>query len=146
MKKLFRRIFPSREMRRYRKMHHRHRRELIKLAKETREYDWCWLHQMVMLQIKQMHEYYSAGDNVWQTDETRLPIVEELKYVLDMYEEIDRLENDHLGLEWIMEDGNIKFIHPEGYMEKHKEKEDRITELYEEIYSSIGKNLRNWWD
>ena len=146
MGKLFRRLFPDKEIRRYRKMHRKHRKELVKLAKETHEYDWCWLHQSVIMQIRHMHEYYSAGDNVWQTDETRLPIIEELKYVLDMDSEIDRLENDHLGLELVMKDGKIEFIRPEGYREKANAKEERITELYEEIYSSIGKNLHNWWD
>lgn len=123
MKNLWMKIFPSKEMRRYRKMHRRHSKELIKLAKETSEYDWCWLHEMVIMQIKHMHEYYSAGDNVWQMDESRLEIVEQLKYVLDLNDEIDRLEDI-----WTLE--SI----------------DKINELYEELYGSIGKNIQRWWD
>ena len=117
MNKLFRKIFPDKEFREFRKMHRRHRKELIKLAKETAEYDWCWLHQMVMLQIKQMHEYYSAGDNVWQTDETRLPIIKELKHVLDLEDERDNTYD------------SVK-----------------EQELLEDIYEYIGKNIQNWWD
>ena len=87
MKKLFRRLFPNKEMRAYRKMHRRHRKELIKHAKETGEWDWYWLHGSILMQIRHMHEYYSAGNNVWQTDETRLPIIEQLKRVLDLDDE-----------------------------------------------------------
>lgn len=123
MNKIFRKLFPSKEMRRYRKMHRKHRKELIKLAKETHEYDWCWLHESVIMQIKHMHEYYSCGDNVWQTDDTRLPIIEELQYVLDLEKEIDRLSDDY-SLEAC----------------------NKSKELYEELYRSIGKNLENWWD
>lgn len=126
MKKLFRRLFPSKEMRAYRKMYHRHRRELIKHAKKTREFDWGWLHDSVIMQIRHMHEYYTERNNVWQTDETLIPIIQSLKYVLNLQEEIDNLWDDD-ALSW-------------------EEKANREQELYESIYHSIGDNLQLWWD
>ena len=126
MKKLFRKLFPSKEMRAYRKMHRRHRKGLIKLAKETREWDWGWLDDAVRIRIKHMYEYFSAGNNVWQTDETRLPIIEQLKHVLDLYEELDHLW-DGESTDW---DAICK----------------REQELYEEIYSYIGRFIQYWWD
>lgn len=147
MNKLFRKLFPDKEFREFRKMHRKHRKELVKLAKETGEWDWSWLHQMVIMQIKHMHEYYDAGNNVWQVDESRLQIVEELKHILDLEEEADRLENDHCGLELVYEgDRLVDCIRPDDYLERITKNYERIDELYEEIYSSIGKNLRNWWD
>lgn len=126
MKNLFRKIFPSKEVCAYRKMHRRHRKELIKLAEETREWDWGWLDDAVRVRIKHMHEYFSAGNNVWQTDETRLPIIEQLKHVLDLYDELDHLW-DGESTDW---DAICK----------------REQELYEEIYSYIGCTLQHWWD
>lgn len=123
MKRLLKRLFPSQEMREYHKMHQEHRKELIKLAKETHEYDWGWLHEMVIMQIRHMHEYYSAGNNVYQVDESRLQIVEELKQALDMQEEIKFAEMDF----------DLKSV-------------DKEQELYEKLYSFIGKNIRKWWD
>lgn len=146
MSKLLRKLFPSKEMREYRKMHRRHRNELVKHAKETGEWDWCWLHQSVIMQIRHMHEYYSAGNNVWQVDESRLKVVDQLQRILDMEEEINRLENDHLGLEWIDHGDRIEFIKPDDYREKSDAKEKRILELYQEIYSSIGRDIHWWWD
>lgn len=147
MNKLFRKIFPDKEYREFRKMHRRHRKELVKLAKETGEWDWSWLHEMVIMQIKHMHEYYSNGNNVWQTDETRLPIIKELKYVLDLQDELERLEDDHCGLELVYEgDRLVGHTVPDDFLEKYNKKEAREQELYEEIYSSIGKNLQGWWD
>ena len=126
MKKLLRTLFPSKEMRAYRKMHRRHKRELVKLAKTIREWNYGWIDELVLTQIKHMHEYFSAGNNVWQTDETRLPIVEQLKHVLDLYDEMDNL--------W---ESSTKDC---GQVLK------REQELYEEIYGYIGAHLKEWWD
>ena len=123
IKRLLKKFFPSQEMREYHKMHCNHRKELVKLAKETHEYDWEWLHEMIIMQIRHMHEYYSAGNNVYQVDESRLKIVEELKQALDIQEEIKFAEMD----------ADFKSIYKE-------------LELYEKLYSFIGKNIRNWWD
>ena len=104
MNKLFRKIFPSEGMRKFRKMHRRHRKELVKLAKETGEWDSCWLHRSVIMQIMHMHEYYYAGNNVWQVDESRLEIVEQLQHILDLVSELERVENDDCGFELIFDD------------------------------------------
>lgn len=130
MKKLFRKLFPNKEQRAYHKMHRRHRKELIKHAKETGEWDWGWLHDSIIMQIRHMHEYYTAGNNVWQTDETRLPIIEQLKHILDMAEEIDNFYNNN----------DVRDF--EGF-EQFEAKEQA---LYDELYSSIGRDLRYWWD
>lgn len=121
--KIFNQLYWTKEMQHYRKMRRRHKKELVKLAKETREFDWGWLHQMVVMQIKHMHEYYSAGDNVWQIDESRNKIIEQLQQTLDIQSEIEK--ND--------EDFSLNSL-------KNEE------ELYYRFYSSIGKNILWWWD
>lgn len=130
MKKLFRRLFPSKGQKAYSKMHRKHRKELTKHAKKTSEYDWCWLHESIIMQIKHMHEYYSAGNNVWQVDESRLQIVTQLRHILDLDVKIERMENDY----------------PDDYKDKVLEYDKKEQELYEELYSYIGKYLRWWWD
>ena len=146
MKKFLRRLFPSPEMRAFRKMRRRHRKELVKLVKETSEWDWGWLHDMIIMQIRHMHEYYSAGNNVWQSDETLLPTIEQLKHVLDLDEEIDKVYDDDFDAVFVHENGKITVNFPDSYWEDAKECMKREQELYEELYSFIGKNLRNWWD
>ena len=117
MNKFFRKLLPKKkEMKAYYKMHKRHRKELIEHAKKTKEWDWCFLHDSVMMQIKHMHEYYSAGNNVYQIDESRNEIIKQLEYVLSMEGQIERGECDNL------------------------------EEKYEEMYRYIGKNMANWWD
>lgn len=125
LRRLWKRLFPSKEMRVYRRMHRKHKRELMKLAKKVHEWDYGWIDELVLTQIKHMYEYFSASNNVWQTDETRLPIVEQLKHVIDLYEELDGL--------W----GKNK-----DYMDSLK----RERELYEEIYSYVGCHIKEWWD
>ena len=144
MKNLFRKIFPSKEVCAYRKMHRRHRKELMKLAEETREWDWGWLDDAVRIRIKHMYEYFSTGNNVWQTDETRLSIIEQLKHVLDLYDELDHLWDDHTRGHIVNEDGSI--TPTEASTKSYIEKINREQELYEEIYSYIGKYIQWWWD
>ena len=127
MKKLFRRLFPSKEMRAYRKMRKRQRKELLKLAKATGVCDWSWLHDMVIMQVRHMHEYYTENNNVWQSDETRLPIIEQLKHVLNLNDKIENMSEDSCIVDY-------------------KEFDKKEQELYEELYSYIGKYLRWWWD
>ena len=135
-------------MREYRKMHRRHRKELVKLAKEIRPFDWCYLHDMVLMQIRQMHEYYTKGNNVWQIDESRFEIIEQLKEVLDTQEAIERNYEDDCGLEFVYdEDGNIiKTIRPDNYSERVLHKYDEEIHLYEKFYTLIGKNILSLWD
>ena len=136
----------KREMREYRKMHRRQRKELVKHAKETRVYDWGWLHDSIIMQVRHMYEYYSAGNNVWQSDETLLPIIEQLKHILDLEAEIDRMQDDDLGAKYIHENGVCTAFYPDDYTERVHEWHKREQELYEEIYETIGKYLRYWWD
>lgn len=137
MNKLFRKLFPSKEYRAYLKMHRRHRKELVKHAKETGEWDWSWLHDSVIMQIRHMYEYYTAGNNVMQADETRLPIIEQLKYILDLEDKLHQLEDEYFG-DW----ENKK----ENAVKEYRDYEKKEQELYEEIYSSIGKYIQWWWD
>lgn len=147
MDKLIRKLFPNKEMREYNKMHRRHRKELIKLAKETGEWDYSWFHRSAIMQIRHMHEYYSAGNNVWQVDESRLEIVEQLQHILDLNEELGNRLDDCCGFELVYEgDKIIGYNSPDDFKERYKENDRRIQELYEEIYSSIGKHIQCWWD
>ena len=144
MKKLFRRLFPNKEMCAYHKMHRRHRKELVKHAKETREWDWGWLYDSTIMQIRHMYEYFSDGNNVWQVDESRLEIVEQLKHVLDLNDELDHLWDDYESNLIKNDDGSVT-VSNEGH-KKYAAIWDREQELYEEIYSYIGKYIQWWWD
>ena len=128
MKKLFRRLFPSKEMRAYRKMYRRHRKELVQLAKQDRDFDYGWLYDFTIMKIKHMYDYFSEGNNVCQSEESLNEILSQLKYVLELHEELDSLWDT---------DGDTN-----GCLDRWK----REQELYEEIYSYIGKTILYWWD
>lgn len=100
------------------------------------------------MQIKHMYEYYSAGNNVWQADESKLRTVEQLECILDLIYELEEVENDNCGLELIYDENDnlIGSIKPDDYDKRIQEQDNQIKKLYEEIYSLIGKNIRCWWD
>ena len=118
------------EKRAYRKMRRRHKKELIKLVKADRPWDTCYLHNLVITKIKHMYEYYSAGNNVWQTDETRIPICVQLNHILQLQDELDHLY-DRDGKFSVEEVTNIW---------------ERESELYKSIYTFIGEHMEEWWD
>lgn len=147
--KLFRKIrnLFNKEKRAYNKMHRKHRKELIKMAKEDAEWDWEFLHDLVMTKIRHMYEYYKAGNNVWQVDETLLPTIDELKHVLDLQEELDHLFDNKPRPEMTKnENGSLTFT----WTDEAKAQSDalyiREDEIYKEIYTYIGEHLRGWWD
>ena len=116
----------------YRKMYRKHRKEMIRLAKEDRDFDWGYLHDLVITKIKHMYEYYSAGNNVWQTDETRVPICIQLNHVLQLQEELDHIYDkvDFNSMTLGTSINNLK----------------KESELYKQIYKFIGEHLEEWWD
>lgn len=116
MKKLWNRIFKSKEMREYWKMYKRHRKTMIKLAKEDRDWDFGYLHDFVVTKIKHMYEFYCAGNNIWQSEESLKQILETLAHAIDLAEK----------------------IHNSGIYAESK--------LYEEFYTYIGQNIQYWWD
>ena len=147
MKKLFKILFPSKETRAYRKMHRKHRKELIQLAKEDREWDWAYLHDIVLAKIRHMYEYFSAGNCVWQTDETLLPTIDELKHVLDLQYELEHLFDNIPHPDMTKnDDGSLTFTWSDEVSASRDEVYKREDEIYKEIYTYIGEYLRGWWD
>lgn len=110
----------SKEKRAYYKMQRKHRKELIKLAKEDRDWDWEYLHVLVITKIRHMYEYQSAGNCVMESEDTP-NIIAELKHVLDLQNEIDT-QKPHFCIN------------------------DFEIEKYREIYEYIGSNILGWWD
>ena len=117
MKKLWKRIFKSKEMREYWKIYKKHRKTMIKLAKADRDFDYDFLHDLVVTKIKHMHEYYSAGNNVCQSEESLNHILETLKHAIDLADKLDGV--------WLS---------------------DKVVVAYKEFYSYIGENILWWWD
>ena len=144
MKKLFRKLFPSKEMRAYNKMHRRHRKELVKHAKQTREWDYGWLYDSTIMQIRHMCEYYTARNNVYQSDESLISLIDSLKYVLALNDRLNHLWDDHIREHVINEDGSITPTDnsAKSFIDKSKEE----MELYRGIYWHIADNIMTWWD
>lgn len=139
----------KKEMREYKKMYRRHRKTMIELAKSDADFDHWYLHRLVITKIRHMYEYYSAGNNVWMCSESLETVIEALKHVLDLQDELDHLydpdEHDLRRLEDFMQDG--KWAAPTAE-EKSKAVAlaERESELYREIYSYIGAHIQYWWD
>ena len=133
----------------YKKMYRKHQKELKKLVKADAEWDWSFLHDFVITKIRHMHEYYVAGNNVWQTDETRLPTIEQLKHVLDLQDELDNLFSNPELIRPVVtkkDNGSLEFSWTEEAKALSDAAYKREDEIYKEMYAYIGEHLREWWD
>ena len=135
------------EKRAYRKMQKKHTKALIKLAKKDRDWDWCYLHELVITKIKHMYEYYHEGNNVWQTDETRVPICIQLNHILQLQDEIDHLPEE---MEPVLikenEDGSYTVTRTKESANKIQALWEKELEFYKSIYKFIGEHIQEWWD
>lgn len=147
--RLFRRICNqfNKEMRAFYKMNRKHRKESIKMIKEYCDWDWSYFHDLVMTKIRHMYEYYSAGNNVWQSEESLNEVLTSLKHVLDLQEELDNVFKYVPAPEMkINDDKSLTFTWSEEARKRSDEAYKRHDELYEEIYSYIGQKIQWWWD
>lgn len=100
----------------YRIMRRKHKWQLIKLSMQAEDWDFSFMHKYVLTSLNQMLEYYETNINVWQTDESLIPLIESLKDTIAINEQIVACE-----------------IKDE-------------SRLYKEFYNSIGENILQWWD
>jgi hypothetical protein len=111
-------------------MQKKHTKALIKLAKEDRDFDWGYLHDLVITKVRHMYEYYSKGYNVLQTDETRIPICVQLNHILQMQEEIDHLY-ESVDPTKLSSEASTDLLKKE-------------SELYKSIYKFISEHIEEW--
>jgi hypothetical protein len=143
----------SKEMREYRKMYRKHRKTMIQLAKDDRDWDWGFLHDLVITKVRHMYEYYVAGNNVNTSDEDLKVIIDSLKHVLDLQDELDNswrepTEDDKMDAERveIFEDGTRVVTLSDVRVDRIRNRLDRRDELYKELYAYIGQHIQYWWD
>ena len=104
-------------VKKYRKLQKKHTKKLVKVAKKTKDFDYGYFHDLVMTQIQNMYEMYEDRDIVWQSDESRQQIADQLKEIIDLDNEIEAFTPP-----WEEE------------------------ELLRQIYIKIGENIQYWWD
>ena len=104
-------------VKKYRKLQKKHTKKLVKVAKKTKDFDYGYFHDLVMTQIQNMYELYEDRDVIWQVDESRQEIADQLKEIIDL--------NDKIVASTLPDDEQ---------------------ELLKQIYTKIGKNIMCWWD
>lgn len=104
-------------IKKYRKMQRKHTKELVKVAKKTKDFDYGFFHELVMKQIHNMYEMHSDRECVLQVDESRLEIVNQLKEIIEL--------NNKLSV-----------------TVSYKDEKD----ILKQIYTKIGENIMYWWD
>ena len=137
----------KKEKQAYKKMQKEHTKTMIKLAKEDRDFDWGYLHDLVITKIRHMYEYFSNGNNVMQTDDTRIPICAQLNHILQLQDEVDHLYDDMPVADWVKNADNSYTIKSSEEVAKESiARHNKESELYKSIYKFIGEHIEEWWD
>lgn len=121
-------------LRRYRKAQKKYEKQLISYIKEEEKpYDWFSMVEILIKMIKRRLDYYSCGDNVWQTDEACKSVVETLKIAYQ------------LGVDAIARDNIIPNAKNCTYADV-VEDDKQVQDAYIKFFSYVAANMRSWWD
>lgn len=157
----------------YFKMIKKNRKELDSLnrAARTRPWDWSFGLDYLIAYMEFMRDYYNLGWNVWQTDETLVPLKKSLDETLEAYKKWDECVLDHFYPEAfkIAEQQYYNLCREENKKVDLNEKEKYIKECispdewpfteenlnkYGEEYirrrnkffQLLSENIEKWWD
>lgn len=104
-------------VKKYRKLQKKHTKKLVKVAKKTKDFDYMFFHKLVMTQIQNMYELYEDKEIIYQIDDSRQSIADQLKEIIDLNNKIE--------------------VSTPPWEEE---------ELLRQIYMKIGENIQYWWD
>lgn len=119
----------------YFKMIRKNRKELNSLNKAacTRPWDSSYGLDYFVAYMKFMQDYYNLGWNVWQTDDTLIPLKKSLNEALEAYEKWQGLEDE--------------FFHDDT---ENKENFKKILQEYPErkkkFFDLLCEHIEEWWD
>ena len=140
-----------------RKMRRKHKKELIKFVRNDEDYDWSFLHDYIILKIRHMYEYFSAGNWIMQHPEELKKTVASIKEVVDIIDKMEHCHDDWWEYEQKFptcilhqEDGTISVEDSEEIRAKKMELLNKAElehdKLFQQFYTKIGKNITRWWD
>lgn len=139
----------------YHKMMRHYRKKLTQSARGFQPYDWGFFIDNLRITLEWMEAYYDLGYNVFQSEETRVPIQQSLEEVCDLLEEAaedtEITENYGETLEsWIEKLNNSDNQRADEdaaeYRTRIEAQEKKRTELYKKAFAKIAEDFRTWWD
>ena len=113
----------------YKKMFKRNKKTLTKIHKEAAKNPWEYGHgtEYLVAFMKFMYEYYTLGENVWQSDESLQEVKDTLKEALDAY-------HDWQSFDYFAQEGDV-----EKYNNEYNRRRERFFKL-------LSDNIEKWWD
>lgn len=141
-------------MRRYKKLVRKHRRKLIKLAKETSPWDYGFGLDYFILFLEFMRDYYEIGVNVddfWEGDGDRIKTIQKALDEYDKYlVKYDKFNST------LIKDGTVELagktftgittLKVEYDEEDYREYELKKEKHWKKFWSLVSKHIRSWWD
>lgn len=118
-------------------------KEIIKVAKEWRPYDYGYTMKIFVKCLEEMLKYYEEGKGVQQTDESANEIKDTLKEAIRLWKTAEEYEYSEY-------DRREKLSGESSTTEELKEfwkREEKLEkEKYDDFFLYVSNNFRKWWD
>lgn len=109
----------------YKKAQKKRRKKLVEIVRKDQEWDWEYLHRLIVQKLKNMLDYYDRGDNVWQDGLSRVKKIRQIKHALDLENKVYNAEFEDIARLGV------------GEYERRAMKK---------FYNYLGNHIQGWWD
>lgn len=131
----------------YKAMQKKHRKERVKLAKESADFDWSYLHNYVKTFVLHMYEFYDAGLCLFQAEEERLKTLSSLQKAKELIDKMESVFKPYYEtLELLTDEQLTEFMASDKWDKVTAELAEEKEKLFVEFYRYIGEHMKEWWD
>lgn len=142
----------SKEYKRFLKAEKKYKKALIKyIKKEEHSYDSYQFPAIIMMMLKRRLEYYTQGDNVWQSEDSQKLVIKSLEkaislgeYALDDYNFYYEDDKEYFKKK-TYESLDFK-DYPHHTIEEKYEMLEKERTAYKQWFVYIAEHLNEWWD
>lgn len=131
----------------YKAMQKKHRKERVKLAKESADFDWSYLHNYVKTFVLHMYEFYDTGVMLYQAEEERQKTLSSLRKAKELIDKMESVFKPYYEtLELLTDEQLTEFITSDKWDKVTTELAKEEEKLFVEFYRYIGEHMKEWWD
>lgn len=127
----------------YKKLRDKTRKALRYYCDTWEPWDYGWLEDSIITQIKGMRDYYQAALNIGDSEESRLYIC---NHLLELWDQYKGTSQDILVADDLDDVVTPTSLTREDFYERYKEEYLATEQKFQDFWSYFIKNYRQLWD
>lgn len=140
----------------YERMSKKHKKALKKAAKNFKPWEYSYFMDVLYEMLSYMKDYYIGGYNVWQSDESLIPLLQSLITAYNAIKDIQEFKFEAPVNEFYLAHPpkNLDDVTSNRYTEEqaaalkqsHIESSELKKEMYATLFNTIRDHIDEWWD